>query len=208
MKSVMKTLARKEGIVFVHRMLLMVCLAFPLKALSADKDYFRRSKGDVRVFEFVTTLPDGTRHNETIHTTITEAVERDGHTYLREKWESSDSVTIRTILCRIDDDGGYTIFESSHDREEHKTMVFPLKVGSHWSFTMGEQVHTSSIVGYETVTVENVTYPNCLHVHLDRYDGHPMDVWYDRNIGFVKSTGSNSKGEPTSLTLKEFKPGS
>ena len=108
------------------------------------------------------------------------------------------------MLYRTDKDGAYTIFESLGDDQEYQTVVFPLKVGNQWKFTVGDRTSTVTVVGYETVDIGYTTYWDCLHLHLERADGDIHDTWSDRGVGLVKSTITTSTGT-TMITLKELK---
>jgi hypothetical protein len=72
---------------------------------------------------------------------------------------------------------------------------------------MGNQTNTFSVVGFENVAVNNITYRRCLHLHCESNTGDTLDNWKAPWIGDIKSVQTSSSGASETSVLKEYKPG-
>ena len=190
-------------------LILMMVLLIPSVAVRAnDEEYFPLAKGNERIAEITTRLPDGTSETAKVHGTVVEAVERDGRTYWRVKNEiSGDMQSTWTVLNRRDDSGVYVVFEQFADAKEQRAIVFPLTVGSTWEFNNANKMNRVTVAGFENVTVGNRTYQKCVHLHMESEDGKIYERWSAPNVGEVKAEVTYPNGSKSLMTLKEFKPG-
>ncbi len=193
---------------------IQLCTWLAGSGLAADveqKDYFPVRVGIGWTMDIVLTPSKGEIIHGTGRRKITDTVQREGKTYCR----SQTSIEIAGFpvqelskLVRKDESGFYSIDEGEKDAVEQPEIPLPLVVGHTWEYLSNGKARKGTVVGFEDVTVNGVTYKNCCHLREEATDGSfKEDFWEVPKTGCVKSVGSYpGKGEMV-LTLRRFNAG-
>ena len=157
---------------------------------------------------FVST--NGKTASSTMHRKIEGKVLQGGKTYYRcHNWSEGGPTKIDFIaLTRKDDSGVYTIPDGDVDAKEQMTMKLPIIAGQTWEILRKGESINFTVIGIETVTVDDKVYENCFHVRSDsKRHNSSEDDWEAPNIGTVKSHVIFPSGTTLTLTLTDFNPG-
>jgi hypothetical protein len=176
----------------------------------AEDDYFPLQVGQVRIMTTVYVSAEGKVVGSDHSQNITSTVVTDGKTYFRcvSGNKGPQRPLLPPILYRKDEKAVYSLEEAAGGAVERIELVLPLRVGATWQRVVGRVTRTVTVMGVETVEIDEKTYLNCYHLCETSEDGsYTQDAWIAPGVGTVKANTVYDNGMRMNLTLKEFKPG-
>jgi len=151
--------------------------------------------------------PNGRVDKTLLHRKNEAVVEKYGKTYVPVRsWVEEGPVPDPVAkLYRKDAEGLHSIVEGESEQIE---IPLPMKLGNTWKWQAAGIMVTETIIGLETMTVEDRTYTHCFHIRTQSSNGrYRKDFWEAPNAGRVKSETVFNNHVKRTVTLREFKPG-
>jgi hypothetical protein len=174
---------------------------------SDQSDYLPLIPGDAWTMDVVLTDPNGRVDKTILHREIEAQVEKFGKTYVPvSSWVEGGPVRSPFAkLYRKDAEGLYSIVEGAMEQTE---IPLPIIVGNTWKWQAAGIMVTETVIGLETVAIEDRVYKNCFHIRTQSSNGrYREDFWEAPRIGRVKSERVFNNHVKRTATLREFKPG-